>query len=83
VLCLSQEGLFELRWMPAAVWASVGLGVVLITGGQNSGGVLAAADPIAAQAQLDLTIAYNDAASRTGAILLAGNLGGRTLTPGL
>ena len=42
------------------------------------------ADPMAAQAQLALTAAYNDAAGRTlGAILLAGNLGGRTLAPGL
>jgi cytoskeletal protein CcmA (bactofilin family) len=42
------------------------------------------ADPAAAQAQLDLTAAYNDAAGRTlGAVLLAGNLGGMTLAPGL
>ena len=47
-------------------------------------GTLHAADAVAAQAQLDLTTAYNDAAGRTvGAITLAGNLGGRTLTPGL
>jgi cytoskeletal protein CcmA (bactofilin family) len=42
------------------------------------------ADPASAQAQLDLTAAYNDAAARTvGAITLAGNLGGMTLAPGL
>ena len=42
------------------------------------------ADPASAQAQLDLTAAYNDAATRTvGAITLAGNLGGMTLAPGL
>src|SRR5437867_8380556 len=47
-------------------------------------GTIHAGDPAAAQAQLDLTTAYNDAAGRTvGAILVAGNLGGRTLTPGL
>jgi len=41
-------------------------------------------DPTSAQAQLDLTTAYNDAAGRTvGAVTLAGNLGGQTLTPGL
>jgi len=41
-------------------------------------------DPAAAQAQLDLTTAYNDAAGRTvGAVTVAGNLGGMTLTPGL
>jgi hypothetical protein len=42
------------------------------------------ADATAAQAQADLTIAYNDAAGRTvGAIAVAGNLGGQTLAPGL
>jgi hypothetical protein len=47
-------------------------------------GTIHAADPAAAQAQLDLTTAYNDAAGRTvGAITLAGNLGGQTLTPSL
>ncbi|HXJ57139.1 MAG TPA: ice-binding family protein, partial [Verrucomicrobiae bacterium] len=47
-------------------------------------GAIHAGDAIAAQAQLDLTSAYNDAAGRTvGAITLAGNLGGQTLTPGL
>jgi hypothetical protein len=41
-------------------------------------------DPASAQAQLDLTKAYNDAAGRTlDAIGIAGNLGGRTLAPGL
>ena len=41
-------------------------------------------DPAAAQAQLDLATAYNDAAGRTaGAVAVAGNLGGQTLTPGL
>jgi len=47
-------------------------------------GTIHAGDPAAAQAQLDLTTAYSDAAGRTvGAITLAGNLGGQTLTPGL
>ena len=47
-------------------------------------GTLHVTDPTAAQAQLDLTAAYNDAAGRTlGAIALAGNLGGMTLAPGL
>jgi hypothetical protein len=41
-------------------------------------------DPTAAQAQLDLTTAFNDAAGRTvGAISVSGNLGGLTLAPGL
>src|SRR5438094_10050402 len=47
-------------------------------------GTIHAGDPAAAQAQLALTTAYNNAAGRTvGAILVAGNLGGQTLTPGL
>jgi hypothetical protein len=47
-------------------------------------GVIHAGDAAAAQAQLDLTTAYNDAAGRTvGAVTVAGNLGGLTLTPGL
>src|SRR6185503_1555060 len=47
-------------------------------------GTMHLADAAAAQAQLDLTVAYNDAAGRTvGAITLAGNLGGQTLAPGL
>src|SRR6185436_1598944 len=47
-------------------------------------GTMHLADAAAAQAQADLTEAYNDAAGRTvGAIALAGNLGGQTLAPGL
>jgi hypothetical protein len=49
-------------------------------------GTVYAGVPAAAQAQLDLTAAYNDAAGRTvGVILLADaeNLGGLTLAPGL
>jgi hypothetical protein len=42
------------------------------------------ADPTAAQAQLDLTTAYNNAAGLTVApISVAGDLGGMTLAPGL
>jgi hypothetical protein len=47
-------------------------------------GAMHAGDAAAAQAQLDLTTAFNDAAGRTvGAVTVAGNLGGQTLTPGL
>ena len=47
-------------------------------------GTIHAGDPIAAQAKLDLTTAYNDAAGRSVApITVAGNLGGQTLYPGL
>src|ERR1051325_3779254 len=55
-----------------------------VTGTLRVTGMFHAGDPAAAQAQSDLTIAYNDAAGRTvGAITVAGNLGGLTLTPGL
>ena len=47
-------------------------------------GTMHLSDPAAAQAQADLTTAYNDAAGRTLApVTVAGNLGGLTLTPGL
>ena len=47
-------------------------------------GMTHAADPTAAQAQMDLMTAFNDAAGRTvGAVSVSGNLGGQTLTPGL
>src|ERR1041384_3524783 len=55
-----------------------------LTGAPTVNGATHLADPVAALAQLDLTTAYNDAAGRTvGAITVAGNLGGQTLTPGL
>jgi len=55
-----------------------------LTGAPTVNGTTHLADPVAAQAQLDLTTAYNDAAGRTvGAITVAGNLGGQTLAPGL
>jgi hypothetical protein len=47
-------------------------------------GATHAGDPAAAQAQIDLTTAFNDAAGRSvGAVTVAGNLGGQTLAPGL
>jgi hypothetical protein len=47
-------------------------------------GAMHAGDPASAHAIADLTRAYNDAAGRTLApILVAGNLGGRNLRPGL
>src|SRR5205814_1407696 len=55
-----------------------------LTGAPTVNGTTHLGDPAAAQAQLDLTTAYNDAAGRTlGAITVAGNLGGQTLAPGL
>jgi Ice-binding-like len=50
----------------------------IVTGTQH------VADTTAAQAKLDLTTAYNAAAGRTVApVSVAGNIGGRTLAPGL
>ncbi len=47
-------------------------------------GTIHAADPIADEAKLDLTAAFNDAQGRSsGAINLQGDLSGLTLTPGL
>jgi len=50
----------------------------MVTGATHAG------DATAAQAQIDLTTAFNDAAGRSvGAVTVAGDLGGQTLTPGL
>ncbi|GAA4230574.1 hypothetical protein FHR32_003622 [Streptosporangium album] len=46
-------------------------------------GAVHAADATAAQAQSDLTAAYDDAASRTPAATVATELGGTTVTPGV
>src|SRR5207249_1406691 len=55
-----------------------------VTGSPTVNGTMHVADSAAAQAQQDLTTAYNDAAGRSvGAVPVAGNLGGRILTPGL
>ena len=52
-----------------------------VTGTLKVSGAIHAGDPTAAQAQGDLTTAYNDAAGRTvGAIAVAGDLGGLPLT---
>ena len=45
--------------------------------------VMHVTDPIAAQAQLDLTTAYNFAAGLPGAAVLPGDMSGLTFTPGL
>jgi hypothetical protein len=47
-------------------------------------GTVYAGGPVAAQAQADLTSAYNNAAGRSVApVTVAGNIGGLTLAPGL
>src|SRR5580765_2001757 len=54
-----------------------------VTGSLRVSEMIHAGGRTAAQAQSDLTTAYNDAAGRTvDAITVAGNLGGLTLTPG-
>ena len=58
--------------------AVTGFGPGVLVGTQHAGDVAAAA------AQASLTTAYNDAAGRSlCAVMIAGNLGGLTLTPGL
>jgi uncharacterized protein (TIGR03437 family) len=54
-----------------------GVPAVTVNGTVYSGGT------VAAQAQADLTTAYNDAAGRQTPVIVAGNIGGQTLTPGL
>ena len=55
-----------------------------VAGSLRVSGMIHAGGPTTARPQSDLTTAYNDAAGRTnGAITVAGNLGGLTLTPGL
>lgn len=49
----------------------------------TSGTKFLAADPITAGAQSDALIAYNDAAGRTPATTIAGDLGGQTLVGGV
>jgi hypothetical protein len=51
--------------------------------GTVTGGVIHANDAVAAQAQSDLTTAYNDAAGRTPSTSESGDLTGQTLTAGV
>jgi LPXTG-motif cell wall-anchored protein len=51
--------------------------------GTVTGGVIHAGDAVAAQAQSDLTTAYNDAAGRTPSTGESGDLTGQTLTAGV
>src|SRR5579864_2367422 len=46
-------------------------------------GTIDAGDATAAQAQVDLTAAYNNAAGRPAGTSVAGDIGGQTLTPGV
>lgn len=72
---------------PSAVIGNLGVSPgTAVTGfppGQVSGGAIHSADASVGTAQGDLTAAYNDAAGRTVPVVVAGDLGGLTLTPGL
>ncbi len=46
-------------------------------------GVIHSADAVALQAQTDLTVAYNNAAGQASDASVSGDLGGRTLNPGV
>ncbi len=46
-------------------------------------GTIYAGGPVAAQAQADLSTAFNDAAGRQTPVIVSGNIGGQTLTAGL
>jgi hypothetical protein len=65
------------------VGLSPGTAVVGFPPGSVVGGAIHAADGTAATAQIDLTAAFNDAATRPTPIVIAGDLGGQTLAPGL
>ena len=69
----------------ANLGVSPGSAVTGFPPGFVNGLTLFGADPSVAQAKLDLTTAYNDAAGRTAPapVSLAGNIGGQTLAPGL
>jgi len=70
---------------PTVIYGSLGVspgGVV--TGTPTVNGSTQLDNPISAQAQSDLAVAYNDAAGRTlNSIAEAGNIGGLVLPPGL
>jgi Ice-binding-like len=51
--------------------------------GTVTNGAIHAADPTAAQAQVDLTAAYNNAAGRANPVAVAADIGGMVITPGL
>ncbi len=71
---------------PTTLCGDLGLSPGSSAGGgyvMSCGGVKHVTDTTAANAKGDLTIAYTDAAGRTNPALIAGNLGGRTLFPGL
>jgi hypothetical protein len=62
---------------------SPGAAVTGFPPGQVNHGTQHAGDAVASQAQTDLTAAYTDAAGRTPATTVSGDLGGQTLAPGV
>ncbi|MFG1685793.1 ice-binding family protein [Nonomuraea sp. NPDC049269] len=62
---------------------SPGTSVTGFPPGTVVGGSIHVADTVAAHAQVDLTAAYNDAASRTPATTIGTELGGTTVKPGV
>ena len=66
------------------VGISPGTAITGFPDGVVQDGTVHSADPIAAQAKLDLTTAYDNASNRSGSpIELTGDIGGLTLPPGL
>ena len=62
---------------------SPGLSVVGFPPGVVTGGTIHAGDPVAAQAQLDLTKAYNNAAGRVNPIAIPADIGSKVIGPGV
>ena len=66
-----------------SIGVSPGTGITGIPGGQPTGGSIHDNDGVAAQAQSDLTVAYNSLAGMAcGTDLTGQDLGGKTLAPG-
>jgi Ice-binding-like/Putative Ig domain len=72
---------------PTVIMGNLGVSPQTAISGFPPASVIAGAihdnDAVAAQAEMDLTAAYINASTRPTPIVIAGNLGGLTLTPGL
>ncbi|MCW2913258.1 MAG: hypothetical protein JWN52_1326, partial [Actinomycetia bacterium] len=67
----------DLGVSPGTAVTGIGPGAGVVQGTVHTG------DAVAAQAQVALTAAYDDAVARTPSTTVAGDLGGQTLTPGV